>query len=255
MRAEASVIDDFTRDVLRRVVIAGRVVTLPDRLRRPDFRVVREAMTGMGGRWDRQTRGFVFDVDPAGPIGSAVATGVFANRLKMLQQVETPDALAEHVADLARIATGMLLLEPSAGTGSLCRAARARGADVAAIELDHINVGALRAIADIRVWHDDFLRWAARQHTAAFDRVLMHPPFTAGADTTHVLAAWGLLKRGGRLVGIVSEAAFTAEAPQAQRFRAWLVEASVWQIPVPAALAGDVDALRGARIVVADREG
>ncbi len=254
-RPEPTVIDDFTRDVLRRVSVQGRVVTLAERLRKSDFRVVREAVEGMGGRFDHRAGAFVFDADPSGPIGNAVATGRFTDRRMTLQLAETPEVLAHHVAELADIRLGTLVLEPSAGTGTLVRQALALGADVAAIELDHINVAALRAIDDprLRVWHDDFLRWADRQITPIFDRVLMHPPFTGGADVAHVLAAWDLLKPDGRLVAIVSESAFVSPEHLAKQFRLWLAESGVEDRPLPLSLEVGGEAVP-ARIIVADRE-
>lgn len=223
-------IDPSIVDVLRASTIEGRVLKLPQ-LKRSEYLRVADVLDGMGGKWNRRHGGIAFDFDPGGVIQAAIATGRYVDRKKTLQFFETPEDLAERMADLAGIRTGMRVLEPSAGHGRLCRAALDRGAVVAAIEIDPLNVAVLDAIrggghrlgTGLRIWHADFLQWC-KGTQQRFDAVLMNPPFTGGQDIAHVMAAWPLLLPGATLVAIVSEHAFIGQEWQAREFRRFVAQ-------------------------------
>lgn len=108
------------------------------------------------------------------------------------------------VMELAEIAEGHTVLEPSAGTGMLAKAAKARGATVVCIEVQPGLAHELRTLhgfPDTR--EDDFLRVDPARFPA-FDRIVMNPPFDRGRDCDHVRHAYQFLKPGGRLVAIMS---------------------------------------------------
>jgi hypothetical protein len=224
MRAAATPIDDFVHGVLSRAVIDGRQVKLTDHLpKRGDYLAVAKVLEGMGGRWDKKARAHVFQADPAGPIAHALATKTFVHRKKTLQLFETPEELAEEMIELADLRAGMSMLEPSAGTGRIVRAALKRTAAVAAVEIDAVNCQSL-ALLGIPYWLADFTVWACQHQAKRFDRIVMNPPFTGAQDIAHVTAAWPLLVPGGRLVAVLSEGAFTRTEWQARLFQAWLRE-------------------------------
>jgi hypothetical protein len=59
---------------------------------------------------------------------------------------------------------------------------------------------------------------------AAYDRVIMNPPFSNGLDADHVRRAYDMLNPGGRLVAITSEGIFYREDAKARGFRDWFAQ-------------------------------
>lgn len=108
--------------------------------------------------------------------------------------------VADRVIDMAAIRAGHLVLEPSAGSGALADAAKAKGATVHCIEVQSHWAAALRGKGyDTRA--GDFLQ---QSPVPQYDRVVMNPPFDRGRDCDHVLHAYQFLKPGGMLVAVMS---------------------------------------------------
>jgi len=131
------------------------------------------------------------------------------------QLFPTPADLARRMVGYAGLMAGRRILEPSAGTGNLVRAAwnDATGADcchVVAIERDARLAQGLRDMqrrqlyvtdSNFAIECGDFLECAPAQW-GTFDVVLMNPPFENGADIKHIRHALTFLKPRGRLVAI-----------------------------------------------------
>lgn len=123
------------------------------------------------------------------------------------QLFPTPVPLADRMAEIADIRPGQRVLEPSAGTGRLIGSMgaiwHADGGELHAVE---INSGLCRNLSRefplTKVRCADFLECG--EELGRFDRIIMNPPFTNGADVEHVRHAFGFLKPGGRLVAIMS---------------------------------------------------
>jgi len=168
----------------------------------------------------------------------------------------TPPAVAERLIDLATIASGMTVLEPSAGTGDLADALRRRSptASVSVIEWQHSLVEVLQ-LKGYAVLARDFLTFPTPEHLPTrFDRIVMNPPFEQEQDVAHVRHATSLLAPGGRVVAIVSEGVFFRKTRAALVFRQWLEEhRSVTELLPPKAFTGSQrpTAIR-CRIVVID---
>jgi P-loop containing NTP hydrolase pore-1/C-terminal domain on Strawberry notch homologue len=134
-----------------------------------------------------------------------------------LQQFSTPPTLAYLAARLLNPKPDDIVLEPSAGTGSLAIWPRAVGAKVICNETSLRRFSLLRCVLNFDAlpldaeFIDDLLP-ADIQPTA----VLMNPPFSSTGGRVkstnpiygarHVASALRRLKDGGRLVAIVSEA-------------------------------------------------
>jgi hypothetical protein len=134
-----------------------------------------------------------------------------------LQQFSTPPTLAYIAARLLNPKPADIVLEPSAGTGSLAIWPRAIGAKVICNETSLRRFALLRCVLNFdplpldAEFIDDLLP-ADIQPTA----VLMNPPFSSTSGRVkstnpiygarHVASALRRLKEGGRLVAIVSEA-------------------------------------------------
>lgn len=129
-------------------------------------------------------------------------------RVVSLSQWITPPWLAEVVVDVAEIKPGHVVLEPSAGTGNIVRAALARGASVDAVDVDPGMVRRLRAIDvsaypasfGLRVHRADFLTWQPPACAEPADVCPTNVPYENGADLAHMLRALSLAPR---VVGIL----------------------------------------------------
>ena len=129
------------------------------------------------------------------------------------QLFPTPHALAARMVDLAGLAIGMRVLEPSAGTGRLLEAlpgivpfglVRQTALQVVAVEVN-AALAARLACSGLAgtVRCADFLMCSADAgDLGLFDAVLMNPPFAQGADIAHITHALTMLKPGGRLVAL-----------------------------------------------------
>jgi SAM-dependent methyltransferase len=128
------------------------------------------------------------------------------------QLFPTPPELCKRMVALAGVGEGDKVLEPSAGTGNIVQAIRARGGRVVAIEIhpriavmvgahcaDFLSVEPGALIAP-RLGEED--QRDPEPMPSAFDAVIMNPPFKDGADIKHILHAREFLKPGGRLVAI-----------------------------------------------------
>lgn len=116
----------------------------------------------------------------------------------------TSAEIAQKVAGWAEVEEGARVLEPSAGTGELAKAARARGGRVQCVE---IQPGLAHELATVHGFRDAYCRDFLTMSPAdlgQFDIVLMNPPFDRGRDCDHVRHAWQFVKPGGRLVAIMS---------------------------------------------------
>ena len=129
------------------------------------------------------------------------------------QLFPTPPDLAARMVDLAGLAVGMRVLEPSAGTGRLLEAlpgivpfgqVRQTALQVVAVEVN-AALAARLACSGLAgtVRCADFLQCGADAgDLGLFDVVLMNPPFAQGADIAHITHALTMLKPGGRLVAL-----------------------------------------------------
>ena len=115
----------------------------------------------------------------------------------------TSDEIARKVCDWGDISKGQSVLEPSAGTGQLAKAARERGAAVTCMEIQDGLAHELAHLHGFRTYRGDFLK-AGPRDLGQYDVVLMNPPFDRGRDCDHVRHAWQFVKPGGRLVAIMS---------------------------------------------------
>lgn len=118
-------------------------------------------------------------------------------------EFHSPAAVVAEVMRYAEVHAGQTVLEPSAGTGMLARAARDRGAQVSCVEIQHGLAHELRVLHgfdDVR--RADFL--TLQPGAELFDVIVMNPPFDRGRDCDHVRHAFRFLKPGGKLIAVMS---------------------------------------------------
>lgn len=140
------------------------------------------------------------------------------------QLFPTPADLARRVVEVANIQAGQCVLEPSAGTGNLCRAViESVDTEILAYE---VNSGLCSQLSrtlpsyKVKVVCADFLQVTDFQ--GQYPRVIMNPPFADSQDIAHVRHAFTFLAPGGRLVAIMGEGAFFRQDRKASEFREWL---------------------------------
>ncbi|MFC9285671.1 methyltransferase [Streptomyces sp. NPDC057052] len=169
------------------------------------YQRVNEILEAVGGQWTTSVQAHVFPVDAAQALAPVLETGqvvTLREKRQHAQYFPTPAAVVQRVVDLAAIEPGMEALEPSAGSGAIAAAATAAGAVVDCIEQDPgyaavlNNTGVARTLTVA-----DFLAVPAEPR---YDRVVMNPPFTKGADMQHVEHALRFLKPDGLLVSVMS---------------------------------------------------
>lgn len=125
------------------------------------------------------------------------------------QLFPTPVDLADRMVALAELREGDRVLEPSAGTGRLIDAilkAEKLG-HVVAVEIRgplahrlHTTYSRRRTPPAVEVLTADFL--SCNGNMGLFDRIVMNPPFSGGADVKHIKHALTMLGPEGRLVAL-----------------------------------------------------
>jgi len=149
----------------------------------------------LGGKWNRSAKCHIFQDNIARQLKGALDNGKVIDKKKTYQFFETPKEVAIELIRLAEIFEGDDVLEPSAGYGAIAKYLP-KGSTI--IEIDIEKWTKLDEMG-LEPTHRDFLTYTDKQ----FDKIIMNPPFTGGQDVQHILHAYSLLKKGGRIVSIV----------------------------------------------------
>lgn len=239
---KAIALAEDVRAVLARAEIGPRMVRITEQLDRELYVRVNKVLEAAGGKWHRPSKAHCFPTDPRDALGLAVETGVIENKKQVLQAFYTPPAVARQVLKAATIGPGMLVLEPSAGSGNLVRAiheslpnsAAAARPRIHAVEIDRTAADVLHNNCrdiPLSVTIGDFLQCNPADFPA-FDRVVMNPPFAENQDIAHVLHAYRFLKPGGRLVSVMSPRTFHGSRQVEQTFQAFVANrGQKWGLP------------------------
>jgi hypothetical protein len=125
-----------------------------------------------------------------------MTTGIFNG-----DHYPTPPEVAAEMLDPLDL-RGRVVLEPSAGSGNLVRAALERGAaEVQTCETEPQLRAILAAIPDSRLIGSDWLAVTAEQ-ISHVDVIAMNPPFSADED--HILHAWEAAPPGCEIVSLAN---------------------------------------------------
>lgn len=145
----------------------------------------------------------------------------------------TPSGVCEIIAEkLAHIKNrSFSMLEPSAGSGNLCKFAKKLWPDVqiTAFEINS-DLAKLLNFEGFDVINSDFM---AADQLPFFDLVLMNPPFEKLQDVAHVMHAYKSLRDGGELVAIMSPSFTYIQDKRAVAFRDFIdsIGAHVEKLP------------------------
>jgi len=211
------------------VIIRGSFLSIEKPLDRKLYVEVNAALEALGGKWDRRSKAHIFSEDPVGALDQVLVDGGFHDKKQDLQQFFTPTKLASDIVARANVAN-RVVLEPSAGEGSLVREALKYGpAKIVAVEKDPKLIGSLvRLVSEqplpspVLVVEGDFLqsdKFVLLNGSPEIERVVMNPPFTRQQDIDHVVRAHSLLTKGGLLVAIMSAGTEFRENHKARAFR------------------------------------
>lgn len=181
--------------------IDANMLTLPAQLDRKLYLKVNTALEAAGGKWNKAKKCHVFDGPPRERLGLVVAAGIVVDERKAKQSFYTPFVVASELVQLANVA-GLVVLEPSAGMGSLVKACLNAGAcRVDCVESDQTCHAALVSL-DTNVNIADFLSLPA---IPQYYRIVMNPPFSKGKAVKHIAHAAKWLRPGGMLFAIVPD--------------------------------------------------
>lgn len=211
-------------EVLAHVQTDGPRLVIPGpRLDPKLYQRTNEVLEAVGGRWAKSEGVHLFPTSAAEAIAPVLATGevvTLREKRTQAQYFPTPGPVVERLLELADLQVGMEVLEPSAGSGAIATQAGARGCVVDCFERDPGYAAVLTDLGIARaVLVADFLAVPPRPQ---YDRVVMNPPFTRGADMEHVQHALRFLKPDGMLAAVMSWAV-TYHSRGTAKFRA-LVE-------------------------------
>lgn len=207
------------RDLLSLIRVEDNVATYTGSERIPDWTALKSVMTALGGRW-RAKKGFVFndEVDADLLVAEAYETGLIIDP-KTAEFFETPKELAEEMAAWLDPQPGDMVLEPSAGRGSLVRAVKKRQS-VWMVVCEPLPIHRTELLElGVELWGEDFTTAEGR----TFDHVIMNPPFSRRQDVKHISKALTHLREGGRLAAIASAGVLYRDDTMGREFRA-LVE-------------------------------
>lgn len=217
--------DDILTALRDRADINGNQLVLTGPRMDPKlYQRVNEVLEAVGGRWTTAVQAHVFPIDADEALAPVLASGqvvTLREKRQSAQYFPTPESVVQRLVELADLKPGIEVLEPSAGSGAIAFAVAASGASIDCIERDPGYATVLTETGAARtVQVADFLTVPAEPR---YDRIVMNPPFTKGADMAHVEHALRFLKPDGLLVSVMSWAV-TFHGRKTAKFRA-LVEA------------------------------
>lgn len=225
-------VDEKIRNILAECRVDGNVVYLPDRkLDRVDYDAVNKVLNALGGKWNRKTKGHIFDYESEDALEEVILSGEYSNKKKDFQFFETPPALAEKLCDMAEITSDCRVVEPSVGKGRIADEILKRNPKE--LQCYELNTD-MKNVLDGKgypVQYGDFLEMSNEEINA--DKIVMNPPFSKHQDIEHVYKAYDALNPGGIMVSVmgVSHTFRTDKKSEAFRDFLMLTDAEVEMLP------------------------
>lgn len=214
-------VSETVRDILAECTVEENVLKLPDRqLDRPIYVEVNKVLEAMGGKWNRNAKGHLFDFSPEATLEEIVLSGECTNVKKELQFFETPEDLAARLCDMAEITPDCSVIEPSAGKGRIADEIHKRNPkELVCFEINN-GMEMYLKYKGYDVYYRDFLEVDSEDISA--DRIVMNPPFSKQQDIDHVYKAYECLNPGGVLVSVMSTSHTYRTNEKSELFREFL---------------------------------
>ena len=174
--------------------------TVPDNV----FKEIKKRITGYGGTWKTNKKGFVFKTDRAQEVLDELMLNKAENVFKTHQFFYTTKTAWDRANDLIPIQlyNDDHILEPSCGDGAmvgyiqeLIKEEDLLGTKIDVCEIADFNREIVKR-KGLNLVGDDFLRY---NPGPIYDVIIANPPFNKGQDIKHVMHMWDLLKDGGNI--------------------------------------------------------
>ncbi len=220
-------ISEDVRGILSASTIDSMTIFLPPKqLDRKRYEQVNKILEAMGGKWNKKTKGHVFNFDPTDRLDEVLLTGQI-NNPKTIKNgyFPTPLPIVRRLIELADIRPGMSVLEPSAGQGHIADELRKLDCELSVVEILPENQKVL-ASKGYKLWHDDFLDLRGTR----YDRIVMNPPFEKQQDIDHVLHAFDyMIGDRGKIVSVMSSGVLFRENRKTHGFRELIERNGSWE--------------------------
>lgn len=194
-------IADDVQTVLTESRFEDGVLRLPPKLERGLYTRTNKVLEALGGKWNRKAGGHVFASDPRSQLQEGLERGSVTSLQEDLQFFPTPEPVIDLMLERARLAPGMVVLEPSAGRGAIASRLFRLGCVVDVCEQHAPFRSELSSCGlDFRLLPEtDFL-----EVDRFYSRIVANPPFSKCADVDHVNHMLNLLQPGGVLVSVMA---------------------------------------------------
>lgn len=245
--------------ILDQCRIESNLLYLPDiQLDRKLYVKVNKVLDLMGGKWSRNKKAHVFQIDNAADLlEQCIETGEITDVYKELQFFETPPAIVDMMLEAAEIESEDSVLEPSAGKGAIAFRLMDLGCKVTAIEI-HKPFADVLETKLLGVWCGDFLEYPAYRpylvNGLKYSKIVANPPFSGQQDIDHANKMLDLLAPGGRLVCVMSASVLFRKNKKTLAFRDRLATlASNVFVELPAGAFKDSGTMVNAVMLVASK--
>ncbi len=195
-------IDNDVLEILRDAHTEGVILFLNSQMDRKLYVKTNKVLESLGGQWNRNKKGHIFEDDPQEILDQVLHTGYYEKQ-EDFGYFPTPKNVVQQILEHAKIEPGNSILEPSAGQGHILDEIPKV---IPYYPFQNVKCGELliknREVLEQKGYEISFENFLT--YTEKFDRIVMTPPFALQADIEHVNHAFELLKPGGRLVSIMS---------------------------------------------------
>jgi len=225
-------IDKETIDILSKCNIEGKVLYLPDiQLERHTYEKINKVLTALGAKWNKKSKGHVFDYDITESLKLVVQTGEVTDWKKSTDFFYTPEAVVSEMLGLVPMYTieEFTFLEPSAGQGHILDLVKENFPNVITycVEQNPLHCERLKEKGYNPI-QEDFLNIKPFD----VDAILMNPPFTY--EMEHIQHAHNFIKENGILISITSAGILTKPTKKGKEFLEWYKENCGYDYMLPA---------------------
>jgi type I restriction-modification system DNA methylase subunit len=238
-------------DILKQCTIDGNIVRLPDiKLDRKLYLDVAKHFNLIGGKWKSgKIQGFVFENDPTN-LFEKIKDGDKINIKKEYQFFETPSDLADKLVRLSEIKETDIILEPSAGRGSIVNAIHRiiPNKTIDVFELMDLNRTYLNKL-NVNIIGNDFLT----ECNKTYDKIIANPPFSKNQDIEHIYKMYEHLNANGRIVTIASNHWKICNNKKESCFRQWLEDKNAIIIDIEAGMFKESGTMISSCILIIDK--
>ncbi len=220
-----------TAEILSKGRVIGSVYYLPEiTLERKQYEDVNKALVALGAKWDKKSKGHVFEYGTEEALEKAIQTKEVVDWKKSTDFFYTPEAVVNEMLGLVNQSTMGLfkMMEPSAGQGHILDLVRENfpNAEFLVIEQNPMHCGKLRE-KGYQPINADFMEIVPCE----VDIVLMNPPFTY--EIEHIRHAYDFLSDGGQLITIASGNILSKSNRKGKEFLQWFNDVGGYDYRLP----------------------